>query len=120
LDLRRSLSRKHHDITFPFKKYEWKEGRKVGGIQGSNCTSRKEENFGATALQRVYNSVAIKSWYPIRFSFGSEACLLLCFKKHLKIKILVSTLWLAPTMVGPGRGEKREPKSHSVPIYCPH
>jgi len=84
LDLRRSLSRKHHDITFPFKKYEWKEGRKVGGIQGSNCTSRKEENFGATALQRVYNSVAIKSWYPILFSFGIEALSSSVFQKTFK------------------------------------
>jgi hypothetical protein len=25
--LRKGLSRKHHDITFPFKKYDWKEGR---------------------------------------------------------------------------------------------
>jgi hypothetical protein len=82
LDLRRGLSRKHHDINFPFKKYDWKEGRKVGGdSRVSFALPEERKTFGATALQRVYNSVAINSWYPILFSFGREACLLVCFKK---------------------------------------
>jgi hypothetical protein len=85
---------------FPFKKYDWKEGRKEGGIQGSILHFHKRGNFGATNLQRVYNSVAIKSWYPILFSLIVKLVFFCVRKIKNKIKILVSTLWMACSYKG--------------------
>ncbi len=91
-----------------------KEGR-WGECKGQFCTSRKEENFGTTALQRVYNSVAIKSWYPILFSFGSEACLLLCFQKFLKKNLGIHSMaWSYNGWSGQGWKKRAQ---HSLHAY---